>query len=127
MRKDEFNSISAKKRLLVEVEKRIEKMLDFWEHIEYKALNIIQIKRGFHPAFYVYTYVRIYAPRLMHSTPDITNGLINREHAGKGRGFAYARAYALSIFVPGPPGVHVERIKNLVAPALIIERSMPCN
>ena len=53
---------------------------------------------------------------------------MNREHAGKRRGFCvYARAYAPPVFVDGPPGVHVERIKTLVAPALIIERSLPYN
>lgn len=49
-----------------------------------------------------------------------------RGYAGRRRGFCMCVRTNMSLYL-WATRIHIERIKNLVAPALIIERSLPCN
>lgn len=74
----------------------------------------------------LYTYVRICALHLMHSMRKI-NGLINDSGVQEGGVIfcMYIRTH-MSLYLWATQ-IYIERIKNLVAPALIIERTLPCN
>jgi len=123
-----FNSIFSKKRLTSMTKSIYKKNIKFLETHWIKHLNITQIKRLFRPCI-LSTHVRIYTLPLVYSKWNMTNGLINESRACKKEAWFlhWCTCIYAPIFVRGPLEIHVKHIKNLVAPALIIERSLPYN